>query len=161
MQDLFRLLPTLLKEVKDDEKLRQIIVFAAWRKIAGESLSAHAVPVLLNKKQLVVAVANDRWEKYVKDLSSQMIFKLNSSLHRQEVTFIQFIVDEEAVLKAKKSKSDDEFDELELRELALQQLSPTLRAKSHAIKDESLRQEFLKAASMSLARKKKLKDSKD
>ncbi len=161
MQDLFRILPTLLKEVKDDEKLLQVIVFTTWRKIAGESLSAHAVPILLEKKRLIVAVANERWEKYLKDLCSQMIFKINSALSQQQVTFIEFIVDEAAVLNAKKQSAKAEFDELELRELALKQLSPKLRAKSHAIKDDSLRQEFLKAASMSLARKAKLKDSKD
>jgi Dna[CI] antecedent, DciA len=161
MNELFRILPKLLKEVEDDETLRQVIVFTTWRKIAGESLAEHAVAISLKNKHLTVAVANERWEKYLKDLSGQMIFKLNSSLGQALVTFIEFCVDEKAVLAEKKTRKISDFDDLELRELALKQLSPKLRAKSNAIKDENLRQIFLKAASTSLARKEQLKNNKD
>ncbi len=157
MNELFRILPKLLNQVEDDENLRQIIVFTTWRKIAGESLAEHAVAISLKNKRLTVAVANERWEKYLKNLSGQMIFKLNSALGQAMVTFIEFCVDEKVVSANKKSHKISEADDLELRELALKQLSPKLRAKSNAIKDENLRQLFLKAASTSLARKEQLR----
>jgi Dna[CI] antecedent, DciA len=161
MNELFRILPKLLKQVDDDENLRQIIVFTTWRKIAGESLAEHAVAITLHNKCLTIAVANERWEKYLKDLTGQMIFKLNSALGQALVTYIDFCVDEKSVLAAKGSKNRSEFDDLELQKLAQKQRSPQLRAKSTAIKDENLRELFMKAASTSLARKEQLKNNKD
>ncbi len=153
MQDLFRTLPMLLKEFDDNEAVRQAVVFAAWRKIAGESLAEHAVALNLKQKRLTVAVANERWKKYLKDLSGQMIFKLNSALGQAVVTFIEFCVDEKAVAQEREKRGNQSIDEVELQKLALKQISPQLRAKAKTIKDESLRQEFLKAAGISLARR--------
>ncbi len=157
MQDLFRALPILLKEFDDNQTVRQAVVFAAWRKIAGESLADHTVAINLNKKHLTVAVANERWQKYLKDLCGQMIFKLNSALGQAAVTFIEFIVDEKMVIDQRQKRAGNSFDEKELQELAAKQISPQLRAKAKSIKNESLRQEFLKAASISLAKKEQLR----
>jgi len=157
MQDLFRALPILLKEFDDNQTVRQAVVFAAWRRIAGKSLAEHTVALDLNKKHLTVAVANERWQKYLKDLCGQMIFKLNSALGQAAVTFIEFIVDEKTVATQRQKRGGDDFDEKELQELAAKQISPQLRAKAKSIKNESLRQEFLKAASISLAKKEQLR----
>lgn len=153
MNDLFRTLPILLKEFEDNDAVRRAVVFAAWRKIAGASLAEHTAAIVLNKKHLLVAVASERWQKYLKDLSGQMIFKLNSALGQAVVTFIEFVVDEKAVLEEREKRGGKEFDETEIRELAKKAISPQLRAKANKIKDESLRKEFLKAASISLAKK--------
>jgi hypothetical protein len=161
MNELFSILPKLLKQVDDDENLRQIIVFTTWRKIAGESLAEHAVAISLQNKRLVVAVANERWEKYLKDLSGQMIFKLNSALGQALVTYIEFCVDEKAVLAEKGKRNKSTFDDSELQKLAEKQLTSKLRTKSNEIKDENLRELFLKAASTSLARKEQLKNNKN
>lgn len=157
MDDLFRTLPILLKEFDDNETVRRAVIFAAWRRIAGESLAQHAVAISLNQKHLLVAVANERWQKYLKDLSGQMIFKINSALGQAAVTFIEFCVDEKAVCEERQKRNGKSFDDRELQKLAAQQLSPQLRAKAKNIKDESLRQEFLKAASISLAKKEQLR----
>jgi outer membrane protein assembly factor BamA len=157
MEDLFRTLPVLLKEFDDNQTVRRAVIFAAWRRIAGESLAEHAVAIILNKKHLTVAVTSERWQKYLKDLTGQMIFKLNSALGQAAVTFIEFCVDEKAVIEARQRRGGKSFDDEELQKLAAKQLSPQLRAKAKNIKDESLRQEFLKAASISLAKKETLK----
>lgn len=153
MDDLFRTLPSLLKEFDDNEAVRRAVVFAAWRKIAGASLAEHTAPIVLNKKHLLIAVTNERWQKYLKDLSGQMIFKINSALSQAVVTYIEFVVDEKAVLEERAKRGGKPFDETEIRELAQKAISPQLRAKANKIKDEALRQEFLKAASISLAKK--------
>jgi hypothetical protein len=157
MNELFRLLPNLLKEFEDNRKVREAVVFATWRHIAGETLAEHAVPFQLTNKHLTVAVATDRWQKYLKDLSGQMIFKLNSALGQAIVTFIDFQVNEDFVRAEQEKRRGKTFDEDELRELALNQVSPNLRSKADAIKDDDLRYQFLLAAGSCLARKEKLK----
>ena len=153
MDDLFRTLPALLKEFDDNETVRRAVVFAAWRKIAGQSLADNTAPIALNKKHLVIAVNSERWEKYLKDLCGQMIFKINSVLGQAVVTFIEFTVDEKAVIAEREKRGGKHFDETEVRELAKKAISPKLRVQANKIKDENLRQEFLKAASISLAKK--------
>jgi hypothetical protein len=157
MNELFRLLPNLLKEFEDNQKVREAVVFATWRHVAGESLAGHAVPLRLKQKHLTIAVANERWEKYLRDLSGQMIFKLNSALSQAAVTFIDFQVDEEFVKTEREKRRGKTYDEDELRELALEQVSPKLRAKADSIKDDELRYQFLLAAGSCLVRKERLK----
>jgi hypothetical protein len=158
MNELFRLLPKLLKDFDDNPKVREAVIFAAWRKIAGETLAEHAVPFQLNKKHLIVAVASERWTKYLKDLSGQMIFKLNSSLSQAAVTFIEFEVNDEFVQAERDKRRSKTYDEAELRELALNQVTPQLRSKADSIKDDYLREQFILAAGSCLARKEKMKN---
>lgn len=157
MNEFFRLLPNLLKEFEDNPKVREAVVFAGWRNIAGESLSEHAVPVRLDQKRLTIAVATERWEKYLRDLSGQMIFKLNSALGQAAVTFIDFEVNEEFVVAEREKRRGKSYNEDELREIALNQVTPKLRSQADSIKDDDLRYQFLLAAGSCLARKEKLK----
>ena len=69
MEDLFRALPALLKEFEENESLREAVTFAAWRRIAGESLCEHAVPFRLYKKHLIIAVAHETWKRHLERLS--------------------------------------------------------------------------------------------
>lgn len=157
MNELFKLLPNLLNEHEDNPKVREAVVFATWRKIAGKSLCEHAVPLHLHQKHLTVAVATERWEKYLRDLCGQMIFKINSALGKAVVTFIDFKVNEEFVQADREKRRSKTFDEDELRELALNQVTTKLRSKADLIKDEDLRYQFLLAAGSCLARKERLK----
>ena len=158
MQDLFRSLPKLLKEFEDTEEIREAVVFATWRRIAGESLSEHTVPFRLYNKHLIIAVADKMWKRHLESLSGQMVFKLNSVLGQAVVTFIEFRIDEETLqterVKHRKSLMTDE----QLRELALDEVTPKLRHSADAIKDDNLRYQFLLAAGSCLARKEKMKN---
>ena len=158
MNELFRLLPKLLKEFDENPSVRQAVVFAAWRQIAGESLNEHAVPFELDQKRLVIAVTGERWAKYLKDLAGQMIFKINSALGNAAVTFIDFQVNEEAVTSDRAKRTSKTFDEAELHQIAIREVSPKLRGQADSIKDENLRREFLAAAGNCLARKIKMKN---
>ena len=160
MQELFRALPALLKEFDDNEDVREAVVFAAWRKIAGDALRERAVPYRLFKKHLIIAVMSDTWKKHLEHLSGQMIFKINSALSAAVVTFIEFRVDEEAVYadRAKQggagySQSKKEPDD------PLANITPKMRHSADAIKDENLRYQFLLAAGSCLERKKRIKNS--
>lgn len=156
MNELFRVLPALLKEFDDNPDVREAVIFAAWRKIAGEMLREQAIPVELNKNRLVVAVGGQIWKNHLEDLSGQMIFKLNSALGSAAVTFIEFRVDEKAVEAERKKRSASKMDPEESARIARGEITPKLRDSAGAIKDENMREQFLLAAGRCLARKKTL-----
>ncbi len=156
MEDLFRTLPKLLKEMNESEQVREAVVFAAWRKIAGESLQAHAVAFRLYGKHLMVAVTSETWKKHLEFLSGQMIFKINSVLGQAVVTFIEFRVDEATVLQERRKSATSTLSDEELREIALDEITPKLRGAADAIEDDNLRYQFLLAAGSALARKKRI-----
>lgn len=156
MENLFRTLPKLMKQLEDHEEVREAVVFAAWRKVAGKSLCEHSVPFQLNQKRLIVAVKDKMWKRHLEtELAGQMIFKLNSILGQPAVTFIEFRIDEETVLKAVKQTRNVVISDEELEEIALEEVSPKLRHQAASIKDDNLRYQFLLAAGGSLARKKR------
>jgi len=157
MNELFRALPALLKEFDDNETVREAVTFAAWRRIAGESLRQHAVPFSLSQKRLTVAVKSETWRKHLEHLSGQMIFKINSVLGQAVVTFIEFRVDEKAVERENFKDGKPTLSDEELEEIALEEVTPKMRRSADAIKDDNLRYQFLLAAGSCLARKKKLK----
>ncbi len=157
MNELFRALPKLLKEFDDNEELREAVTLAAWRKIAGESLRKHAVPFRLFNKHLIVAVRDNMWKRHLETLSGQMIFKINSVLGQAVVTFIEFRIDEETILQKTKNEQSSTLSDEELKEIALDEVTPKLRGAADAIKDDNLRYQFLLAAGSCLARKEKMK----
>ncbi len=157
MEDLIRALPALLKEFDENEAVREAVVFAVWRKVAGESLRGHAVPLRLFQKHLIIAVTSATWKKHLESLSGQMIFKLNSSLQQAAVTFIEFRVDEQTVLQERAKHSKSDISDAEYEEIALDEVTPKLRHSADAIKDDNLRYQFLLAAGSCLARKKNMK----
>ncbi len=157
MNELFRALPALLKEFDDNETVREAVTFAAWRKIAGETLRQHAVPFALTQKRLTIAVKSETWRKHLEHLSGQMIFKLNSALGSAVVTYIEFRVDENAVEKENFKGDTRTLSQEEFEEIALEEITPKMRRAADAIKDDNLRYQFLLAAGSCLARKKKLK----
>ncbi|MGI8670102.1 MAG: DUF721 domain-containing protein [Aridibacter sp.] len=155
MEDLFRTLPKLLKELEDSDEIREAVVFAAWRRVAGKSLCEHSVPFRLDEKHLIVAVKDKMWKRHLeKELAGQMIFKLNSILGQPAVTFIEFRVDEETVLRETKQTRTIKISDEKYKEIALNEVSPNLRHHADAIKDDNLRYQFLLAAGSCLARKK-------
>lgn len=153
MQHIFRSLPEVFKDIDGGESANEAVVFAAWRKISGESLGEHAVPIRLIKKKLFVAVPDNNWRRQIEDLSGQMIFKLNSTLGSSLVTFIEFRIDPKAVEEARRP-SNSETSEAEAKEIAKKEITSGLRRAAKAIADDQLRQSFLLAAGSGLARKK-------
>jgi hypothetical protein len=157
MNELFRALPALIKQFDDNENVREAVTFAAWRKIAGESLSPHAIPLRLHLKHLTIAVSSEMWKKHLQSLSGQMIFKINSVLGQAIVTFIEFRVDEKTIETARAKNNKPTISDEELEELALNEVTPKMRRAADAIKDDNLRYQFLLAAGSCLARKEKMK----
>ena len=156
MQDLFRSLPQVFKEFKGSEAANEAVVFAAWRRMAGETLGSHAVPFRLEKKKLFIAVSSETWRKQVEDLAGQMVFQMNSALGSSLVTFIEFRVDPKTVAEKRPKNLLALESEDELNAAAMKVISPGLKAAAETITDERLRQKFLLAAGSSLSRNKRL-----
>lgn len=154
MQNIFRSIPEVFKDLEGNEAANEAAVFAAWRKISGESLGDHAVPLRLIKKKLLIAVASETWRKQIHDLSAQMIFKLNSVLGTSLVTFVEFRIDAAAVERERSKTANPQMSEAELKAIALKHVTPDLRHAAETIADKKLRYNFLLAAGSSLARTK-------
>jgi len=157
MNALFGSLAGLLKEFGDNPDVREAVVFAAWKKIAGEALNEQAVAIELSKERLVVAIGTELWKRHLEDLSGQMLFKINSALGAAMVTFIEFRVDAKFFRAREKERRKLKMNEAELDRTARGEISEKLRASAGAIEDEDLRERFLLAAGHCLARKKALK----
>lgn len=160
MEDLFRTLPKILKEFEDSEEVRSAVIFAAWRKTAGKSLSEHAVPIRLEEKRLTIAVKDETWKRHLESLAGQMIFKINSILEGASVTFVEFLVDEEIVFKETRDPQKTKITAAKHRKLALEEVSTNLQNSAETISDQKLRAQFLLAAGSCLARKKRF-DGRD
>lgn len=156
MEDFFRALPKILQETGELEPLREQMIFAAWKRIAGESLQKHTRPVRLEEKRLFVVVGDEIWKKHLESLSGQMIFKLNSLLGEESVTFIEFQVDTHAFQPVRDEKERRAREKEEFENEAKAEITPRMQMAADAIKDERLRELFLQAAGNCLVRKKHL-----
>jgi hypothetical protein len=152
MQDIFSALPALLAQNSDNEELRQAVVFAVWRRVAGESLTGHAAPVGLEGTKLTVAVADRNWQRNIAQLAGEMIFRLNSMCRSQQVKFIEFVIDKAALSAA----SPRSVDRAQLEDEALEQINEGLRSAADTISDDDLRRRFLLAAGSCLAREERM-----
>lgn len=156
MNELSGALPALLKEFGGRAELREAVIFGAWRKIAGETLRDQTAPLRLDNKRLIVAVESEMWQRHLEALSGQMIFKLNSALSSAEVTFIEFVVDEKAVKEEFSRRAGRRLSDEEAAEAAAAEITEKLKRSAEVIGNEELRERFLAAAGMCLARKRTL-----
>jgi hypothetical protein len=152
MQEIFAALPAILKMYADDEDVRRSVVFAAWRRISGESLAYRTAPVELDGSTLRIAVADRTWQRNLKPLAGEMVFRLNSLIGATEVTFIEFRVDREALAVAERDSGDPARLEAE----ALDEITEPLRKAADHIQNDELRRRFLLAAGSCLAREKRI-----
>jgi hypothetical protein len=150
MLDVFRTLHSVLGDIDGADAVREAVVFAAWRRIAGEALAEHAVPLRLEKTTLSVAVSNITWQRHLKDLCGQMVFKINAALGTPMVTFIDLRIDERTVLADREKRS--RVQRLDPED-GVKEISPELARAADSIADDSLRRQFLLAAGSCLARR--------
>ncbi len=150
MKALFKTFPALLKEFGETVEVREALVFASWRQIAGELLAEHTAPIRLEAQRLVIAVSDKTWKRHLDDLSGQMLFKLNSALGSQTVTFLDFRIDAAAIDKQRRAGKKRTVRS------SLDRQEPQLRESAKVITDDELRNSFLLAAESCLERKERL-----
>ena len=151
MEQLFGAIPAVLGGLEPNEKIGEAVVFAAWSRCAGEALRERTVPVEFVRKRLIVAVSDRMWQRHLEELSPQMLFKINGSLGHGTVRFIEFRVDENAVIGTRNPTT------AAISEKAPPYIAPSLAQAANAIADENLREQFLSAAATYLAKQRDLK----
>jgi hypothetical protein len=150
MQELFAVLPPLLKNYGDIEEVRESVAFAAWRTAAGEQLCGHTEPLALDGNRLIVAVADRSWQRNLEELAREMIFRINSKIGSKLVSFIEFRIDKNA-FSERSPENHAEFESA-----AFNEITEPLRQAADGIQDEELRRKFLLAAGSCLAREKRM-----
>ena len=132
MQHFLGSIPEVLKNFEGNEAANEAFVISVWKKIVGESLAEHAVPVLLVKKRLIVAVASETWRKQMADLADQMVFKLNSTFGLSLVSFIEFRIDAKVVREHRRKIEAGHISDAEWDVLVKNEVTPELRNAAEA-----------------------------
>lgn len=135
-----------MKAAGDSTEVAQAACFVAWKQIAGEALRGNAVPLRLDDRTLVIAVADATWQKQMQSLRGQLLFRLNSLLGQPVVTYLEFCEDPETVAQARLTLTGPE----ESRETA--PIPAELVSAAAGIHDKDLRRAFLGAASSCIRR---------
>lgn len=148
MQELFQAFPDLLDRFKGNDMVLAAFVLAAWRKSAGELLRQRTEPLAFEHKRLTLAVENAIWKRHLEDLSGDMLYRLNAALGQGVVSYIEFRVDENAVVTAadrtRTGTTNDNTPTIP---------SPALKNAALRISDPQLRERFLEAAGIYLTRR--------
>ena len=112
------------------------MVFAAWRRVAGDALGNRTKPLEFFQNRLIVAVEDQNWQRNLETLAPEMVAKLNAATEQGKVRFIEFRIDKNAV-----GPQGPRTDSSEIN------VSDSLRSAADQIENESLRKSFLEAAS--------------
>ena len=147
MEQLFGAIPSVLNGLASNGDVDEAVVFAAWKRCAGDLLNERTTAIEFFENRLIVAVTDRTWQRHLEDLSPQMLHKINSSLGDGTVKFIEFRVDERAVNASREHK-------IASTEVAAPEVSQSLAKAAEAINDVDLRQKFLSAAAEYLERQK-------
>ncbi|HLA95380.1 MAG TPA: DUF721 domain-containing protein [Pyrinomonadaceae bacterium] len=151
MDAFFRTLPGLIDAVEGSAEVREAVIFAAWRRIAGAQVSDRTEPVALQEKRLVVAVADKTWKRNLEELSGQLLYKLNAALGSSLVKFIEFRI-EPASIDHQISSPESEAERKDAERAAIADLVPDVAKSAASIKDEAMRKTFMLAAANCLSR---------
>ena len=145
MESLIKTLPAILTAASPSTEVAEAACLAAWKHAVGDTLSVHAVPVKLEGQTLIVAVADNAWQKQLEQIRPQLLFRLNAVLGHSLVKLIDLRVDPNALAKTQKPQgtSNKHSD---------YPVPFELRAAASEIQDEDLRRAFLGAATSCVKR---------
>jgi hypothetical protein len=148
MTSLLNLLPKMLRHIGDSAEARQQAVFAAWTAAVGSQVRKVTQPLHLERKTLVVAVADQTWRTQLDRIKGQALFRLNSLLGAPAVTAIEFVINPDSL-------NDDSTAPREFHFVAPEKAALPLNDDAARISDPELRETFLRAAGKCLERRAK------
>lgn len=143
MERLFGSLSAILHELGKNTVVEEQLVFAAWKRVAGEQLNNRTKPLEFFENRLIVAVENDIWRTHLVSLAPEMIARLNTVLGESSVKFIEFRVEPLAMRKIPIEPQKDE---------SAANLPGSLTIAAEMIADPQLRKSFINAAASCLMR---------
>jgi hypothetical protein len=146
MNQLIKSLPQVLRAAGNSAEVAEAAALVAWKHAAGDGLKEHAVALKLENRTLTVAVADPIWQRQLKSMRGQLLFRVNSILGQPLISALDFVVDP-ARAKPRVEQPEHEEEPLD-NEVPLE-----LWTAANAIHDKELRKSFLKTALLSLRRK--------
>jgi hypothetical protein len=148
MTSLLNLLPRMLRHVGESDEARQHAVFAAWTAAVGSQVRKVTAPLRLERKTLIVAVADQTWRSQLDRIKGQALFRLNSLLGAPVVTSIEFVINPDSLSHSTQAPREIQFTAPEKAALALND-------DAARISNPDLRDAFLRAAGKCLERRAK------
>jgi len=139
MDSLIKSLPLIIRAAGDDTQVVEAAAIAAWKNAAGDGLRQHAQPIALSGQTMIVAVPDAAWQKQLRFLKAELLFRINNLLGRPLVTDIELRIDS----RLRKNRTDTQRSSEELVE---GDVSPELLSAASAIRDKQLSHKFLRAA---------------
>ena len=146
MNQLIKSLPEVLKAARNSPEVAEAAALAAWKHAAGEGLKDRTVPLRLEGRRLIVAVADVIWQKQMHSMRAQLLFRINTILGQPIVGEIEYVIDPKLAVTGDQEKTEEPLD----NEVPLE-----LWSAANAIHDKELRRSFLRAAIHSLKRRTK------
>ena len=144
MEELIKTLPNILRSIGDDPEVATAAAATAWKRAAGDGLRKHAVPIALKEGVLVVAVADPVWQKQLRPMLKELIYKTNSLLGQPLVRQVELVVDAQIVNQRPRNSG--------VRQ-APAEVPPEISSAASVITDVKLREKFIRAATGTLARR--------
>ncbi|HSB08232.1 MAG TPA: DUF721 domain-containing protein [Blastocatellia bacterium] len=145
LTDLLTIVPQMLRRAADSDDAREQAVFSAWLIAVGGPVRKATTPVRLERKTLIVAVADATWRKQLMSMRGQAIFKVNSVLGAPLVTTIEYVVNPDLVVREPETTREVRFK-------APEKQAQPLRELADRIPDPAIRDTFLRAAGKCLER---------
>jgi len=144
MESLIKTLTAILSAAGPSAEVAEAACFAAWKHAVGDALSVHAVPLKLENQTLIVAVADNIWQRQLEQIRPQLLFRLNTVLGHSLVKLIELRIDPASLPTHAPQVAPRQDGDL---------LVPfELRAAAAGIQDAGLRRAFLGAATSCLNR---------
>lgn len=145
MEEILDLLPNILRQTGYQEAVCEKAVCAAWNRIVGDVVSAHAVPFRLYENRLIVLTSDATWKKQLEMMSPEILYKINRLLGADMVRFIEYRVDPYRIAAHRHQEHEVRFHRLDE---IIRDLEPLVRD----LADPDLRAAFLRAASKCIER---------
>src|SRR5262245_30108142 len=92
MNELLNYIPLVLRQAGDSEEARQQVIIAAWTVLAGKEIRQISTALRVERKTLIIAVKNGLWQKQLRAMSGEILFRLNSLLGAPAITTLEFVV---------------------------------------------------------------------
>ena len=146
VDELIKTLPGILRSLGNAKEVVEAAAIAAWKRAAGSGLRNHAVPLRLEGKTLVVAVADAVWQKQLGAMKGQLLFRINAVLGQALVSQIDLRIDPR-IANTLATTGPRTKEQMLDSEVPLE-----LWSAASAIRDKQLRQVFLKAVVSSIKR---------
>src|SRR5690242_19094673 len=133
MDELIKSSPTVLRSIGSSQEVAEAAALVAWKHAVGEGLQNHAVATKLDAGTLIVEVRDASWQKQLRTMKEQLLFRVNSVLGQAIVKEIELRVNPKAVIVTHPKKNES-------RDIPDNEVPSDLLSAASAIQDKQLRQ---------------------